>query len=119
MFEIGYFEFMVKDLNQGMEFYMELFGWKIDFYPGMENYAGITIKEGGLGGGIGPLNAENPLPAGTLVYVNVPSVDEYVEKAVKLGATVVMPKMALPDNMGAVAVIKDPGENVFGIWAKG
>jgi uncharacterized protein len=48
-------------------------------------------------------------------YVSVPSLDEYVEKASKLGARVTVGKQAVP-GMGWFAHIVDLEGNPLGIW---
>ena len=46
--------------------------------------------------------------------IDVPDVDEYLEKIKRDGGTVVAPKMNLP-GIGYLAYFKDPQGNVFGI----
>jgi uncharacterized protein len=113
MFEIGHFEFMVADLKKGMDFYGKLFGWKIEMAPGMDNYAMFEPGNPNMGGGISPMGKPS-----TMVYVNVPSVDEWIGKAKELGAPLAMPKTALPMDMGFIAVIVSPDGNPVGIWSK-
>jgi uncharacterized protein len=48
-------------------------------------------------------------------YVDVASIDEAIEKAVKLGAQVALPKMPVP-GVGAVAAIIDPQGDICGLW---
>ena len=49
------------------------------------------------------------------MYIDVPSVDEYVDRVKKLGGQVCVPKMAVP-GMGYFAVCLDPENNGFGLW---
>ena len=46
--------------------------------------------------------------------VDVPSVDEYVKKAVAAGGTIALPKMPIP-GMGWLAYCKDTEGNIFGM----
>lgn len=48
-------------------------------------------------------------------YIGVASVDEFVRRAERLGAKVVVPKMPVPE-MGWFAQLKDTEGNVFAIW---
>ncbi len=48
-------------------------------------------------------------------YIDVPSVDDFSARVVKLGGKLLMPKMAVP-GMGYFAVCMDTEENVFGLW---
>ena len=113
-FEVVYFQLVGNDLQRGMDFYRSLFGWKIEPMAGMEKaYSEITIKEAGLNGG---LSSEGK--PGTLIFISVPSVSEWIEKAIKLGATVAMPRTAIPNDMGFMAIIGTPDGNSIGLWSK-
>lgn len=46
--------------------------------------------------------------------IDVPSVDDYVQKIIDAGGEVVAPKMAVP-SVGWLAYLKDTEGNVFGI----
>lgn len=48
-------------------------------------------------------------------YVNVDSLDAYVEKAQKLGGTMLMPKTAVVGK-GYFALFLDSEKNPFGLW---
>jgi hypothetical protein len=52
---------------------------------------------------------------GPVNYINVPNVDEFVGKAERLGAKVLMGKSPVP-GMGWFAQLTDTEGNVFGIW---
>ena len=69
-------------------------------------------EQGGLGGGM--MQRQVPQQQIT-IYIDVPSVDDYVDKVVKLGGKVCFPKMAVP-GMGYFAVCLDPENNGFGLW---
>jgi len=53
-------------------------------------------------------------PLGVLVYVLVDDIDRALEKVVKLGGKVVMPKSKEGEN--AMATIADPDGNLFGLY---
>jgi predicted enzyme related to lactoylglutathione lyase len=48
-------------------------------------------------------------------YVDVPNIDEAIERATTLGATIALPKTEVPD-VGAFAAIIDPQGNICGLW---
>jgi predicted enzyme related to lactoylglutathione lyase len=48
-------------------------------------------------------------------YVDVPSIDDAIAKAEKLGAKVALPKTPVP-GVGAYAAILDPQGNICGLW---
>jgi uncharacterized protein len=119
MFKVIHFEIPADDIERAQKFYRELFGWKIEQFTGptpMEYWSVMTSaekgEEGGLGGGM--MKRQAPQQQIT-IYIDVPSVDAYVDKVKKLGGEVCFPKMAVP-GMGYFAVCLDPENNGFGIW---
>lgn len=48
-------------------------------------------------------------------YIGVASVDEFVRRAERLGAKVVVPKMPVP-TMGWFAQLQDTEGNIFAVW---
>jgi uncharacterized protein len=117
MFKVVHFEIPADDPGRAQKFYGELFGWKIEKFPVPMpmDYWMITTAETGenaLGGGM--LKRQDPQQQIT-IYIDVPSVDEYVHKIEKLGGKLCVPKMAVP-GMGYFAVCLDPENNGFGIW---
>ncbi len=118
MFNVVHFEIPADDVGRAQKFYGELFGWKIEKFPGppMEYWeikTGADQGEMGLLGG-GMMKRQVPQQQ-IIIYINVPSVDEYVAKVTKLGGRVSFPKAAVP-GMGYFAVCIDPENNGFGIW---
>jgi predicted enzyme related to lactoylglutathione lyase len=119
MFNVCHFEIPADDVERAQKFYRELFGWQIEKFTGptpME-YWSITTgaakgQEAMLGGGMMKRQAPQQL---ITIYIEVPSVDAYVDKVEKLGGRVCFPKTAVP-GMGYFAVCLDPENNGFGIW---
>jgi predicted enzyme related to lactoylglutathione lyase len=118
MFNVVHFEIPADDVERAQKFYGELFGWKIEKFTGpmpMDYWmiaTGAKAGEMALGGGM--MKRQAPQQQIT-IYVDVPSVDEYVDKVIKLGGQVTFPKMAVP-GMGYFAVCLDLENNGFGIW---
>lgn len=111
MYGICHWEIFTDDLEKGTSVYKELFGWTIE--PWMEGYAGIKTGEGQIGGGLAKMDKP-----GVTLYVEVPDIEAMLAKAQGLGATVAVPKTALPNDMGAFAVFQAPNGTQIGIWAK-
>jgi hypothetical protein len=115
---VVHFEIPADDVERARKFYTGLFGWKIEKFAGqtpMDYWMVMTGKEEdqmGLDGGL--MKRQYPQQQ-TIVYIDVPSVDEYVTKVVSLGGQVTMPKTAIPE-MGYFAVCLDPENNGFGLW---
>jgi predicted enzyme related to lactoylglutathione lyase len=119
MFDVIHFEIPADDVGRAQKFYGDLFGWKIEKFTGptpME-YWGITTSTAKAEMGLqnGGLMARQAPQQQITIYVDVPSVDEYVDKVLKLGGKVVFPKMAVP-GMGYFAVCLNPENNGFGLW---
>ncbi len=113
---VVHFEIPTDDIERAKKFYGELFGWKFEKWDGPMEYLVINTKDGkgkkGVGGGM--MKRQSPQQPITN-YIDVKSVDRYVEKVQKLGGKVAMPKMAVP-SAGYLAVCVDTENNVFGIW---
>jgi len=105
---VVHFEIYGENPEQLIKFYENVFGWKFEKW-GPLDYWIIKTGEGlGIDGGLG--KEKNP----GVNTIDVPDVDEYLEKIKRDGGTVVAPKMTLP-GIGYLAYFKDPQGNVFGI----
>jgi predicted enzyme related to lactoylglutathione lyase len=109
MSSIAYFEIPADDTQRAKRFYSQLFGWKIEDLQGSD-YLGVDTY--GLGGGM--LKRRHPELQITN-YIGVPSVDEYLARAEKLGGKILLPKEAIPGR-GYFAIIKDTENNAIGLW---
>lgn len=107
LFENGY-----KDPERAIAFYSAVFDWKFDA-PRWDYWPVHTgpSEERGIHGGFGRSKSENQL--GTRVVIEVPNIDEYIEKAVQNGAKVFMPKMTF--NGFYLAYLEDPEGVGFGL----
>ncbi len=112
---IVHFEIPANEPKELTKFYGDLFGWKFQQapIPGVEYWLCETGSEGpGINGAVMQRqNAEQPW----MNYVDVASIDQAIEKATGLGATVALPKTPVP-GVGAVAAIIDPQGNICGLW---
>ena len=114
---VAYFEIVSPDAARARAFYTGLFGWSADADPAMGGYALVDTGAGGdaIGGGIGA--AEEPGEAGVKIYMRVEDLEACVEKAEKLGGTLVVPPHDLPGDAGRTAIFTDPDGNQVGLWA--
>jgi len=124
-----HFEVHSDDTERTKKFYTDLFGWKIEKWPGtndrqltsaatgqpMEYWMVTTTDDKGnnaLGGGM----SKRQMPQQHMTnFIDVKSVDEYSSKVEELGGKVVVPKTAVP-GMGYYAVCVDTENNSFGIF---
>jgi predicted enzyme related to lactoylglutathione lyase len=124
---IVHFEIPADDIERSKKFYTDLFGWKIERWPGtdsdnsssssnsIEYWLVTTTDEKGnkaLGGGM--MKRQGPQQP-IINYIDVKSVDEYSLKVQQLGGKVHVPKIAV-SGMGYLAVCLDTENNAFGIW---
>jgi uncharacterized protein len=122
---IVHFEIPADNPERAAEFYRELFGWEINRWEGsgdqgFEYWMVKTVptdSEGhpsrqGVNGGLMRRMYPGQPPVN---YILVESVDEFVPKAERLGAKVMMEKTPVP-GMGWFAQLTDPEGNVIAIW---
>jgi uncharacterized protein len=110
--EFCFFEIPGDDLDKLQEFYGTMFDWSFEKAPGAFRYHVIHTPGNRLKGG---LTARQDPEHALVNYVKVASAEESLAKAVKLGATVVVPRKPVP-GIGWYAVIKDPEGNRLGLW---
>jgi uncharacterized protein len=113
---IVWFEIPADNLERAKAFYGNLFGWKINPFPGMTDYS--HIDTGGAGDTPdGALMARKHPEQPITNYVSVNSVTEFAKKIEKLGGKICMAKTAVPQ-MGYFAVCQDTEDNTFAIWER-
>ena len=116
-----HFEIPADNVQKLKDFYGNLFGWKIERYPGPTEYwslqtvpvddKGMTLRPG-VNGGLMPRQMKDQKPVN---YISVESVDEYSKKIITLGGQIVVPKMEIP-GMGWWALALDPEGNQIGLF---
>jgi predicted enzyme related to lactoylglutathione lyase len=116
---IVHFEIPADNVDKMKRFYVNVFGWKTVDIPQMEYIMFHTVptdekgmlKEPGLNGGLYKRTSKEQVPVN---YVNVESVDDYIERAIKNGGKLLAPKMHIP-TVGDTAWITDPEGNPLGL----
>ena len=116
-----HFEIHASDPATLSQFYEKVFAWKIQHMPQMNYWLLMTgdEKTPGINGGMvqrrGPRPAAGASVNAFVCSIDVPSVDEYWNRAMKAGGSEALPKMAVP-GVGYVAYIRDPDENIVGLF---
>lgn len=120
---VSHFEIYADDPQALARFYTGIFDWKIESPPGMEGYLvvrtvetsaqGMATQPGGINGGI--MKRPDPDAPPVINYVNVESIAQTVERAEKLGASLMKGKSVVP-GMGWFAILTDPQGNPFALW---
>ena len=111
---VVHFEILGPDGTALAEFYRRLFGWQLSDgrLPGWPHYA-LLRANSGIAGAIGTADAVDG--STVIVYVEVDDPAAYVERALELGATVVMPVMHIAEAEVTIAWLRDPQGNTVGV----
>ena len=107
-----HFEVMTADPEKCRTFYGAVFDWQFDD----ESMPGYTLVNTGTepSGGVFPRPPEAPGVC-LSVYFQVQDVDATLAKATEGGATVLVPKTEIPNNIGHFAMFADPEGIPIGI----
>lgn len=92
-------------------FYSGLFGWKISTANSM-GYRQVKTGDEGFSGGIWPAPPQSH--SFVQLFVGVNDVQRTVDKAIGMGAKVIVPVTVLPDG-DTMAVLADPAGVTFGV----
>lgn len=119
---VVHFEIPAENYDRAKNFYSNLFGWKIDEWPGSPKRYGMatttpTDKNGPKERGTinGALMEKGNGVNSTVVTIEVPSIDYYLKKIVKAGGKLKMAKIKVGD-MGYNASFYDTEGNIVGLW---
>lgn len=104
-----FLDLRTTDAAASRKFYGELFGWTVIDVP----VPMFTGPEGPWGG-LTELVEDDERQPQWVPYVEVADLDEAIQKATSLGATLSRGRVELPQ--GAVAVITDPTGAVLALW---
>ena len=113
MSRVIHFEIPINDADRAVNFYKDVFGWKIEKWPGPMEYWLVKTgddKAPGINGGMMKRgNVQH-----TTNTLGVDSVDASIASVTKAGGKLVMPKSAIP-GVGYFAYCEDPEGNLFGL----
>lgn len=113
---VVHFELMGAEREELGRFYAELFGWHVQSVPDPP-YAVIDTRAGsGVNGGIGTV--QEGTPPYVAVYAQTPDIQATFDKALSLGAEVLIPVSEVP-GIVTLALLRDPQGNTFGMVAAG
>ena len=108
-----HFEIPADDMQRAISFYSDVFGWKIDTWS--DSYRPVVTNGREHDPGInGALLERNRSVRSVCNTVDVPSVDDFVEKIENAGGRCVEPKRHVED-VGYLAYCQDTEGNLFGI----
>jgi predicted enzyme related to lactoylglutathione lyase len=118
MSRVVHFEIHAGDPERAVEFYREIFGWEFSKWEGPQDYWLIkTGPDDEPGIDCGLLRRQGEIDGQAVIAyvctVDVPSVDDVLQKVTRIGGQVAVPKMAVP-GIGWLAYCKDTEGNLFG-----
>lgn len=117
---IIHFEIPADNVEKLKRFYEEVFGWKITLLEGPIEYWAIqtvpldpngNALRPGVNGGMYKKQLPNSKP---INYYAVESITDFLDKIVRLGGKVTMPKEEVPE-VGWIAAAEDPEGNAFAL----
>ena len=114
--KIVHFEIDAEDVLRAKKFYAEVFGWKIDKWPGPMDYWMVVTsdKESDLGGALMKRSDRESFKNQVINTIGVESIDESIKKVKQEGGKLVTQKVAIP-GIGYHATCLDTENNVFGL----
>jgi predicted enzyme related to lactoylglutathione lyase len=118
MSRVVHFEIHATDPAKLSAFYAAAFDWKVHHIPALDYYMFDTGSGDGINGGmpkrVGPPPSDGAAVNAFVCSIGVASVDDSLKRALAAGATVALPKTAIP-GVGYQVYIKDPDGNIVGI----
>jgi predicted enzyme related to lactoylglutathione lyase len=114
MSRVIHFDLSADDPERAVNFYKNVFGWKIEKWDGPTNYWMIQTgdeSDPGITGGIAQRIKPNDT---TVVIYDVESVDEFSQKVLDSGGTIREQKKNIP-GVGFLVICRDTDGNTFGI----
>ncbi len=118
MSRVVHFEIHASDPKSLSAFYAKAFDWKVTYIEALDYVMFDTGAGAGINGGMpkrmGPKPADGAAVNAYVCSIGVDSLDKYLQRALDNGATVALPKMAIP-GVGWQVYVKDPDGNILGI----
>jgi predicted enzyme related to lactoylglutathione lyase len=114
MGRVIHFEINADNPERAVKFYEGVFGWKISTWGGPVDYWLVSTGERNKPGVDGAIMKRMDKET-TVIFVDVPSVDEFLKKVVKVGGKAITEKTPIPGT-GYSAYCRDTEGNVFGLF---
>lgn len=111
---IVHFEINADDPKRAAKFYEKIFGWKVSMWEGPVDYWLVSTGSSDKPGINGAIMER--MEKGTItIFVDVPSVGEFLKKIVQAGGKALTEKTAIP-GVGYSAYCMDTEGNLFGLF---
>jgi predicted enzyme related to lactoylglutathione lyase len=112
---ISYLDFSADDPDRAVNFYSKVFGWQINKWDGPKEYWEIKTGEPNEPGIDGGLSKRERIGDWTTPFINVPSIDQYIDKIESNGGKIIQPKTSIP-SIGYTLLVKDTESNTIGLF---
>ena len=116
---LTWFEIAAADLGRATRFYEAVLGHPLKAETmGNSTMSVFPYQQPGVGGCVISGDGHTPSRSGTVIYLNAgPKIDDALARVAKAGGKVVLPKTALPGDMGFFAHVIDSEGNRVGLHA--
>ena len=111
---VVHFELGGSDAAKLVEFYAGMFDWQVHLHE-ETNYRLVQQEPGGIGGGIFE-HVEGMPPNTPSVAVLVSDLQAYLDRAVSLGGSALMPPTEIPGGFGSMAIFFDIAGNRISLF---
>ncbi|MGD9981758.1 MAG: VOC family protein [Hyphomonadaceae bacterium] len=119
MARVVHFEVHAANPERAAKFYESVFGWRFNHMPAIDYWTISTGDGPGIDGGMlrrrGDPPAQGQPVNAHMCTIGVDDIDASVKSALEAGATMALPKMAIP-NVGHVAYLVDTEGNILGVY---
>lgn len=110
--KVVHFTIPIDEPDRAISFYRSVFGWRVSQWGPVDYWSVESDPGEGIDGGLTLRSQEDPT---AVVYVDVPSLAEAVDRVVAAGGRVAAGRMPIPGT-GWIARIVDTEGNVLGIF---
>ena len=113
---ITWFEIPVSDMSRAKKFYEEVLDTQLTDMPmpGIEMMS-FPMEPGSVSGTLVKHDNYQPSMAGTRIYFDCDDITGTLGRAESAGASIVMPKTDIGDNMGHMAMFTDTEGNIVAL----
>lgn len=112
---VSYLDFSADDPERAVNFYSKVFDWQINKWDGPLEYWQMKTGEPNEQGIDGGLSKRERIGEWITPFINVSSIDDYVEKIESSGGKIIQPKTSIP-GIGYTLLFKDTESNTIGLF---
>jgi predicted enzyme related to lactoylglutathione lyase len=113
MHGINHIEIPTTDAQKSKDFYIKIFGWKMN-----EDMPGYVMFTTGDNQGGGFTEERKPSEDGVVLVIEVEDIPKKLGEIEAAGGKKVKEKTAISPEFGFYALFTDPSGNIMGLWSK-